>query len=273
MTNELFTRDGEKFTDLVVVDDKGKPGYIFVDKCHRCGGAGGFKGWPGFTCFRCAGRCTEAPKFVKLYTAEQLVKVNAAQAKRDAAKLAKHEAKQAAAAAVVAANTVKFNTNFADILTQLGDLVETKEIVKDIVRKGRELGNISGPQYSVLTNAIESAAKLAAAQSSSSYVGAKGDKVRVQVTVSHVGSYDRTRFHSFDGATETVWIVTMVDADGNNFVTKTPTFKEAKGETFILSGTVKEHSEYRGVKQTIITRPKRTEIARGTAVGFKKIGE
>jgi hypothetical protein len=66
--------------------------------CGRCGGAGGYKGWPGFTCFRCQGRCVD-PTPVRLYTAAKQAKLDAASAKRRAAKEAKAQHQQAAAEA------------------------------------------------------------------------------------------------------------------------------------------------------------------------------
>lgn len=46
----------------------------------------------------------------------------------------------------------------------------------------------------------------------------------------------------------------MEDADGNVFVWTTNAKDLRKGGTFELKGTVKDHKEYRGVKQTILTR-------------------
>lgn len=44
------------------------------------------------------------------------------------------------------------------------------------------------------------------------------------------------------------------DDDGNIFVWKTTSKRLAEGETYIVRGTVKEHGEYNGVPQTILTR-------------------
>ena len=63
----------------------------------------------------------------------------------------------------------------------------------------------------------------------------------------------------------------MKDADGNTFTWKTgntlyiPTcdgdFVVAnKGDTVVLKGTIKEHSEYKDEKQTVLTRCKVTQI-------------
>ena len=63
----------------------------------------------------------------------------------------------------------------------------------------------------------------------------------------------------------------MKDADGNTFTWKTgntlyiPTgdgdFDVANnGDTVVLKGTIKEHSEYKDEKQTVLTRCKVTQI-------------
>lgn len=62
------------------------PMYVTTKPCWRCGGAGGAEKWrhTGWTCHRCGGNGID-PNLLreKLYTAEQLEKLNAAQAKRD----------------------------------------------------------------------------------------------------------------------------------------------------------------------------------------------
>jgi hypothetical protein len=46
----------------------------------------------------------------------------------------------------------------------------------------------------------------------------------------------------------------MVDADGNIFVWYASNECLEQGKTFKLRGTVKRHDEYRGTKQTVLTR-------------------
>lgn len=60
---------------------------------------------------------------------------------------------------------------------------------------------------------------------------------------------------------ETEWgitsVYTFVDENGNVFVWKTQNTEEFKPETvYTLKGTIKGHNEYKGVKQTVITRCK-----------------
>ena len=72
------------------------------------------------------------------------------------------------------------------------------------------------------------------------------------------GYYDSGRRH----------IYAFADADGNCYVWKTANAIYADdydgyaevGDTVSMRATVKEHSEYRGIRQTVITRPKVTAI-------------
>lgn len=74
--------------------DKGAAKYDYESTCGRCGGAGGGPQWShtGWTCFQCGGSGKGGVKTGKLYTADRLAKLNAAQAKRDAKSAAKTKA-------------------------------------------------------------------------------------------------------------------------------------------------------------------------------------
>jgi len=54
----------------------------------------------------------------------------------------------------------------------------------------------------------------------------------------------------------TLYINTFEDADGNLLIWKTGSQSYAQGERVTLKGTVKAHDEYRGTKQTLLTRCK-----------------
>ena len=104
----------------------------------------------------------------------------------------------------------------------------------------------------------------------SEYVGIIGKKVSAEVVLVNDFSYDDYSF-SYYGTKH--YIYTMKDAEGNVYVWKTTnclmTWDDEteendiirKGDTMMISGTVKEHSEYRGEKQTVLTRCKFSLIA------------
>jgi hypothetical protein len=54
----------------------------------------------------------------------------------------------------------------------------------------------------------------------------------------------------------TMYIQNFHDEEGHLFVYKGKDLEVGKGDTVLLSGTVKAHSDYKGTKQTVIQRPK-----------------
>jgi len=87
------------------------------------------------------------------------------------------------------------------------------------------------------------------AQQSSNFIGSVKDKVQVQVTLSA-----KKAIETFYGTSH---LHTMVDASGNQFVWFSSNDTNVNvGDTFTVTGTVKEHKEYNGVKQTVLTRCK-----------------
>lgn len=97
----------------------------------------------------------------------------------------------------------------------------------------------------------------------SDWVGEPKQRLDMELTLMRVCSYER---EAYSHGTETVRVYTLADSDGNCYVWKTTCwldcgdgdgYVQAKpGDRVAMRATVKEHSEYRGVRQTVITRPK-----------------
>ena len=91
-------------------------------------------------------------------------------------------------------------------------------------------------------------------EGNSSYVGVVGEKIEVKAVFKRHSFYDY--ISNYTGQYETMHIYTFVDENGNNIVWKTGPNKDFEiGDRLIIKGKVKEHSEYKDVKQTILTRP------------------
>lgn len=98
-------------------------------------------------------------------------------------------------------------------------------------------------------------------RSKSDYVGKVGDKIRITATM--------TGLHFFKTQFGDQHIYTFTDIFNNVFVWKTTSYLDRitkntcipvqKGEKVELIGTVKDHSEYNGIKQTVLTRCKMVE--------------
>lgn len=86
------------------------------------------------------------------------------------------------------------------------------------------------------------------------YAGAVGEKITITGTVARLlpssqyyGTVEKTSMLVFVEAGRTV--ATM-------FTSASWAFDVEQGDTVTIAGTVKEHSEYRDVKQTVLARPK-----------------
>lgn len=84
--------------------------------------------------------------------------------------------------------------------------------------------------------------------SNSEYVGEIGERIEEVFTV--------TKAFTFDGYYGTSTMHIMEDADGNVFVWTTASKSFPEGKVMTLRGTIKDHREYKGTKQTILTRCK-----------------
>lgn len=83
--------------------------------------------------------------------------------------------------------------------------------------------------------------------SSSKHIGAVGDKIQTDLTFKNNFSF----MSSFGYCTKYIF----EDSESNVFTWTTSTRKDFKeGETYKIKGTIKGHGEYKGTKQTILTR-------------------
>lgn len=88
--------------------------------------------------------------------------------------------------------------------------------------------------------------------STSAHVGQVGEKIEAVVTYIHRASWE-----SSYGYNKTTFLHTFKDESGNIFTWKTSTFIDSEyGTKLSLKATVKEHSEYKGIPQTVLTRCK-----------------
>lgn len=109
----------------------------------------------------------------------------------------------------------------------------------------------------------------AACPSESEYVGEVGQRIETAITISRIATYEATNYFrpTWSGyRDETRYVYTMTDADGNALVWKTSghislpvgdRYRPAEeGDKLTIKGTIKEHSTYKGVKQTVLQRVK-----------------
>ena len=119
---------------------------------------------------------------------------------------------------------------------------------------------------------VEKEAELKEKKAISQFVGKVGDRLTLTLTYIHTASFEVQSFRGW--GTETMNIHILKDADGNTFTWKTThglgmdiseneyiNWKHAEeGDTVVLKGSIKEHTEYKDEKQTVLTRCKIIEI-------------
>lgn len=259
MTEQLFTREGESHK-ATVKDAKGKPGVMIHFPCSRCGGEGQSQQWAatGYTCYDCGGngKHKRGPEFVRLYTADELAKMNAtrdkARAKKAAANLAKREALIAAedAARVERREALKSDPLFQLLTTY----AERNEFVADMLGKLR-VRDLSEKQIDAAKAACERIAATDKAAATSQHVGVVGERVKLDVVVRFARCIHQaaTGYGSWINGRPDAdrWLIKLEDAAGNVVVWFTANgYKE--GAQLTGSATVAKHDAYNGIAQTTV---------------------
>lgn len=259
--------------------------------CQRCGGVGGCDKWAytGWTCYECggSGETTRKPEVIKVYTPEYRAKLDAMNAKRA-------EKKRAKRAEEFKANITKhiqakgFNAEHK-IYVAVGDTYPIKDQLREagakwnsyplgswiFTEKPTEFETVELTADECLTYHYEEgwldwsvevnfnnliSSKMATEEVTSQYVGSVGDRLNLQVTFVKRFTYEVASFRGW--GTDHMAINTFKDDDGNCFIWKSTSayFNVAEGSKVRLKGTVKEHSEYKGTKQTLLQRCKVEEL-------------
>jgi len=133
-----------------------------------------------------------------------------------------------------------------------------ESIINSIVTKLVKYGAISEAQNDLIAKLLKQIAERATvdaaraearaqAVATSNHVGTVGERVDMILTVQTVLSFD-TQFG-------TMFVNITSDANGNVVVYKGSN-KWEKGKTITAKVTIKEHEEYKGMKQTMVARPK-----------------
>lgn len=245
--------------------------------CPRCGGRGGSEAWKftGWTCYECGGTGkAQKPRVIKEYTPEYRAKLDAQAAKRREKKIAKAQAEKGAKQA-----EWKQSWGFVNDRIYVVSIENGYDLKDGIKEAGGRFNGVAGWYFSEPHeefNTVEITAEEALiecdvwgnldwrsdiretvksklpAEPESEYIGQEGEKVDLEVTHVHTGSFDS----HFGYMERTTWVHTFKDAAGNILVWKTGSCSGFDSDKLRIKGTIKEHSEYKGVKQTVLTRCK-----------------
>ena len=271
--------------------DKNGTKYYVDYTCRKCGGAGGSEAWryTGYTCYRCSGTGEDPkPMIWKEYTPEYEAKLQARRERKAEKKLMEDKAH------APEKNQQFFQKNgFTSEGKTYFILGKTFDIKDQLKAEGAKWDPSSshwhmdhpfnGYPYLELSiekvyttdaagvytwirtdyeesdnyyNLIQKAENdLRSANSTSNYLGNEGDKLTLKVTHLYTASFD----NHFGYRESTSYIHSFKDEAGNQIIWKTSN-PIPETSIFIITGTVKGYKEYKGIKQTILTRCKLEEV-------------
>lgn len=265
---------------IYIKTDRNGTKYYADYTCRRCGGLGGSDKWKmtGWKCYECGGSGKSSkPDIYKEYTPEYQAKLDERRAKRQAKRIAELEAK----ADDTRARWLEDNQFDADGFTYLfkGNTYERKEEIK---AQGAKFHNALGWHIArpvdgfefvkvhiddIATPALAWGYTITAKKddidalknppqekaNTSQHVGTIGERTSFDVTLTHRTFWET---HVVAWQTQTQYLHTFEDADGNVFIWKTTNslYKLEVGDKITIRGTIKEHSEYNEVKQTVLQR-------------------
>lgn len=276
----------DEFT-IYIKTDKNGTNYYQDWRCPHCGGAGCADAWKytGYTCWYCGGTGKRSQaKIFKEYTPEYEAKLRSRREKAHAREMEKRREKAQELNAeffknhgfddlgrmyVVLGNTYEIKDQLKAMGCRFNPAIgwysdreindhETIMLTADQIYDQDEAGVFDYRywNYEDVRELIEKANKKLSSSSSSSFVGEIGDKIEIKAKVTGFHSYET----SFNGHKVYNTINTFTDGDGNVYLWKTTAFFDALvGDDVTIKGTIKAHTEYKGIKQTELQRCKVTK--------------
>ncbi len=234
---------------MVCVGVQGQSGFLSrAEPCPRCGGQGRSNAWfpDGGICYECRGMRT-IQRTHRVYTAERLAKLVAAderkeQKKKDAAEKARQEKRKEFIAWGKSRGVL-----IGGILTE-GDKAP-HGFFGSLSDKIRSWGILSERQLGVAERIIAENKKNTAMDDASEHVGDIKERIDFEGII--LGVYGAEGYY---GHTD---IVRIRDLQGNVFTWFASDYTRLdRDQRVSVRGTVKKHDEYKGVKQTVLTRCK-----------------
>lgn len=255
---------------LVKVDRNGTK-YFASNQCCKCGGKGYINGYEhidGARCWECGTTGIVKEYYWKEYTPEYAAKL-AERRKQKAIKKAPERNREFfkkegfddnGRTWVVIGKTydikdelkaagAKFNNIFGWHFARADNGFNCFEISVEDIGQKNDVGEWCFKNTCAIDDFVSAKQSEYAPKSKTEYVGNISEKLSASVVFVDVFSY--TTHYTYYG--ETHFIYKFADENGNVFVWKTTAFHDlTAGNTYTIKGTVKEHSEYKGEKQTTL---------------------
>lgn len=140
-------------------------------------------------------------------------------------------------------NAFELWSSFAHALETYGKLTEKQYlcVIKSIDKRKEK--------------AQEKQAEFDAKKALSGFVGTIGQREKFIVKIEKIITVSAPQFSYYDRDEQEIYL--MLDENNNRFIYRTKTYIEVnEGDTVEMTATMKEHNEYKGEKQNIVSRPK-----------------
>lgn len=214
-------RYNERIGKVIRVDKNGTKYFTGFEACDRCGGLGYADKWyfTGKTCYKCGGSGKQ-PASWKEYTPEYEAKLETRRAKRRAKWLEDHK---------------------EELEAQAREEEERRQR-EEAERKAKEEAERLEQE------------RIEAQKKKSQYIGEVGERITLEAVYEFTAWFERKSFAGY--GMETVYIINFRAGDDKLIwmTTKGAPQLINEGDKIKLIGTVKEHKEYKGEKQTSLTR-------------------
>lgn len=258
--------------------DRNGTQYFTSNVCRKCGGTGYLYGYThidGARCWRCGTTGREKPYKWKVYTPEYAQKLSDKRRQKLIAQAPEVNRKNFEKYGfdangkmhIVLGDTytikdslkmagAKFHDAFGWHFTKQNEEFNSFEISISDVAEMDDLGVWQMLPFAEVYIIIQKMKDDHAPKSASEYIGNIGETITVSATLLSIHTYES----HFTYYGETNYIYKFADENGNTIVWKTSSCQSIEeGNKYKIKGKIKEHSEYKGDKQTVLTRCKVTE--------------
>jgi hypothetical protein len=188
-------------------------------------------------------------RFLEVRAAHTRARRQAGVQSRRAARQAQVAAERAQRAADRQEATQAWRDANSALVARLAAYAGTNEFLNSMAYNLTQWGNLSSRQVEATESCFAVIDRLEAARVNSQHIGAVGDKVTLTITVERIIVL-KSEFYGDN------YITIASDEQGNTITYKGRSNIGNKGDTTTIKASVKEHTVYNGVKQTVIQRPK-----------------
>ena len=254
--------------------DKNGTKYWVETQCPKCGGNGYIDYYAynqGGVCFNCGGTGEKTttwkeytPEYAQKLADRRLAKAKKQAPEKNAKTFKRNGFSEDGKAWVVVGDTFEIKDELKEAGAKWSGIMgwhfdradngyDCFEVAADDLMEKSEAGEYYWGDMTGVIDYIKEQKALRAPKTNSEHVGEVGDKIEVKLIFKQYFTFET--HYTYSG--ELNFIYKFADEDGNTFTWKTGKAMELEeGAEYMVKGTIKAHDEYKGDKQTVLTRCK-----------------